>query len=118
LGEGAGKILLPKNINLASFTFIKQLSIGNPHYSLSPELLICRSKSYLMKSTLGCVLGEEILGLIQSLEFNSSGGRRIPIKSDRLKGYDYSQAGAYFVTICTKDRECLLGEIGDGKDIE
>jgi hypothetical protein len=31
--------------------------------------------------------------------------------SIRLKEYDYSQAGAYFVIVCTKDRECLFGEI-------
>ena len=36
-------------------------------------------------------------------------------RSIRLKGYDYSQAGAYFVTICTKDRGCLFGEIIDGE---
>jgi putative transposase len=36
-------------------------------------------------------------------------------RSIRLKGYDYSQAGAYFVTICTYDRECLFGDIVDGK---
>ena len=35
-------------------------------------------------------------------------------RSIRLKGYDYSQAGAYFVTICTKDRACLLGAVVDG----
>lgn len=35
--------------------------------------------------------------------------------SVRLKEYDYSQAGAYFVTICTQDRACLLGEIVDGE---
>ena len=29
----------------------------------------------------------------------------------RLQGYDYSQAGAYFVTICTQNREYLFGEI-------
>lgn len=29
----------------------------------------------------------------------------------RLKGYDYSREGAYFVTICTSGRECLLGII-------
>lgn len=29
-------------------------------------------------------------------------------RSIRLKDYDYSQPGAYFVTICTRDRECLL----------
>jgi putative transposase len=31
-------------------------------------------------------------------------------RSIRLAGYDYSQAGAYFVTICTQDRQCLLGD--------
>ena len=36
-------------------------------------------------------------------------------RSLRLKGYDYSQAGAYFVTICTQDRMCLFGDIVDGK---
>jgi putative transposase len=34
-------------------------------------------------------------------------------RSIRLKGYDYSQAGAYFVTVCTQDREVLLGDIVD-----
>jgi REP element-mobilizing transposase RayT len=38
-------------------------------------------------------------------------------KSTRLNGYDYSSAGAYFVTICVKNRECLLGEIQNGKMI-
>jgi len=32
-------------------------------------------------------------------------------RSIRLKGYDYSQAGAYFITICTHNRGCLFGEI-------
>ena len=32
-------------------------------------------------------------------------------KSLRLKEYNYSQPGVYFVTICTKDRKCLFGEI-------
>lgn len=36
-------------------------------------------------------------------------------RSIRLKGYDYSRSGAYFVTICTQNRECLFGEIVDGK---
>ena len=31
----------------------------------------------------------------------------------RLEGYDYSQAGAYFVTICTKDKDGILAEITD-----
>ncbi|HAR99985.1 MAG: hypothetical protein US57_C0011G0070 [Candidatus Moranbacteria bacterium GW2011_GWC2_37_73] len=37
------------------------------------------------------------------------------IKSARLEGYDYSQNGMYFVTICTKNREEFFGEIVDGK---
>ena len=32
-------------------------------------------------------------------------------RSIRLKGWDYSQPGAYFVTVCTQNRECLFGEI-------
>ncbi len=32
-----------------------------------------------------------------------------------MKGYDYSRAGAYYVTICTQNRECLFGEITDGQ---
>src|SRR5688572_18214248 len=29
-------------------------------------------------------------------------------RSIRLKGYDYHAAGAYFVTVCTQNRECVL----------
>ena len=36
-------------------------------------------------------------------------------KSIRLQGYDYSQAGAYYVTIVTYQRDCLFGEIVDGE---
>ena len=35
-------------------------------------------------------------------------------RSIRLKGYDYSQAGLYFITICTKNREHLFGQIENG----
>jgi REP element-mobilizing transposase RayT len=35
-------------------------------------------------------------------------------RSVRLREYDYSAAGAYFVTICVQGRECLFGEIADG----
>ncbi|HEY4743314.1 MAG TPA: transposase, partial [Desulfuromonadaceae bacterium] len=35
-------------------------------------------------------------------------------RSIRLKDYDYSQNGAYFVTLCTWQRECLFGDIMDG----
>ena len=36
-------------------------------------------------------------------------------RSIRLRGYDYSQAGAYFLTVCVQNRECLFGEIADGQ---
>ena len=36
-------------------------------------------------------------------------------RSIRLKGHDYSQPGAYFVTICTRDRECLFGHVVNGE---
>ena len=38
-------------------------------------------------------------------------------RSIRLKGYDYSQAGAYFITICCKDMKCLFGKIENGEMI-
>lgn len=36
-------------------------------------------------------------------------------RSIRLQGYDYSRSGAYFVRICAQNRECLFGDIVDGK---
>ena len=36
-------------------------------------------------------------------------------RSLRLKGNDYSRPGAYFVTLCVKDRECLFGDVLDGR---
>jgi REP element-mobilizing transposase RayT len=37
------------------------------------------------------------------------------IESARLKYWDYSADGGYFITIVTKDRECFFGEIVDGE---
>jgi len=36
-------------------------------------------------------------------------------RTTRLKGYDYSSDGAYFVTLCTHNRECIFGHIIDGE---
>ena len=41
-------------------------------------------------------------------------GRR---RSVRLQGYDYAQAGAYFITVCTQNRQCLFGVLKDGEVI-
>ena len=32
-------------------------------------------------------------------------------KKNRLADYDYSQPGAYFITVCTKDRKCILSTV-------
>jgi putative transposase len=37
------------------------------------------------------------------------------VESTRLPGWDYAGAGWYFVTICTRNRECLFGDIVDGE---
>ncbi len=36
-------------------------------------------------------------------------------RSIRLRDYDYSLDGAYFVTICTLERKCLFGEVAYGE---
>jgi putative transposase len=42
---------------------------------------------------------------------SQSHGRR---RSIRLSGYDYTQAGAYFLTICSRDRQCIFADIREG----
>jgi len=46
------------------------------------------------------------------MKYNSAIHNR---RSIRLKWYDYSTAGAYFVTICAQNRAWLFGEVVDGK---
>ena len=38
-------------------------------------------------------------------------------RSIRLKGYTYSEAGLYFVTICTRSHVCLFGKVRQGEMI-
>ena len=35
-------------------------------------------------------------------------------RSIRLRGYDYTQAGVYFITVCVKHRACLFGDVVGG----
>jgi REP element-mobilizing transposase RayT len=46
---------------------------------------------------------------------NTPSGHLHHRRSIRLKGYDYSQAGAYYVTIVTWHREMLFGEVVNGE---
>ena len=36
-------------------------------------------------------------------------------RSLRLKKYDYARSGAYFVTICSRNQECVFGDVSDGE---
>ena len=41
---------------------------------------------------------------------------KLPVRKNvRLGDYDYSSPGYYFVTICSKNHECLFGEIIEQK---
>ena len=51
-------------------------------------------------------------GRLANRQYNPDIHRR---RSIRLKGYDYTQSGAYFVTVVTQNRIPLFGEITDGK---
>ena len=39
------------------------------------------------------------------------------IESNRMRYWDYSSAGRYFITICVQNRECIFGEIENDKMI-
>jgi putative transposase len=39
------------------------------------------------------------------------------LRSIRLKGYDYSREGLYFITLCVQNRKCLFGQIENHKMI-
>ncbi|SEO22856.1 transposase [Flavobacterium sp. fv08] len=42
---------------------------------------------------------------------------KLKIDSNRLKNWDYSCEAVYFITMVTKDRECIFGSVEDGKMI-
>jgi putative transposase len=46
------------------------------------------------------------------VKYNSDKHHR---RSLRLKGYDYSSRGAYFITICAHQRQCLFGAVINGE---
>ena len=53
--------------------------------------------------------------MVQKPKFDSQKHHR---RSIRLQEYDYSQAGAYYVTIVTYHRDCLFGEIINDLSLE
>lgn len=57
---------------------------------------------------LGCVIGWVTMGIKYDPRIHHR-------RSIRLPGYDYSQEGAYFLTLCAQGRECLFGDIQDDR---
>jgi putative transposase len=51
---------------------------------------------------------------IAPTDYETNHSKKHRRRSIRLKDYDYSQSGLYFITICSQDRRCLFGEIADG----
>jgi REP element-mobilizing transposase RayT len=84
---------------------------------MAPMMPIFMSQSFgelvsgLYHLGLGGVVGWKVEGCrlkSADMKFDPQKHRR---RSIRLKDYDYSQAGAYYVTINVQNRECLFGEI-------
>ena len=70
----------------------------------------CRSRRG--DSRIALPLAGTIIGGGQPMYYGSDmRGRR----SIRLRGYDYSHTGAYFVTVVTRHRLCLFGDVADGE---
>ena len=53
-----------------------------------------------------------LLNIIFPMAYNRKKHHR---RSIRLPGYDYTQPGAYYITICTYERQCWFGDIDNGK---
>ncbi|MDD5043405.1 MAG: hypothetical protein PHD51_01915 [Patescibacteria group bacterium] len=47
----------------------------------------------------------------------AGGDKKFNRQSIRLKNYDYSESGYYFVTICVQGSKCLFGEVVNGEVI-
>jgi len=78
-------------------------------------LIDCQGRIFVLYKK----IDEERLTLDEGTGFilGMNGGWRMKRgrRSMRLQGYDYSRAGAYFVTLCSQNRECLFGEIAGGE---
>ena len=53
-------------------------------------------------------LANRVIIVVEVIDMNNDLPKR---KHPRLDTFDYSSAGAYFVTICTQDRRCVLSDI-------
>ena len=54
----------------------------------------------------------EILFYFHTMPYDPNKHHR---RSVLIKGYDYTQPGVYYITICTEARQCIFGEVIDGQ---
>lgn len=53
----------------------------------------------------------QLLRSFRDPSYNTGVAEFTPRKRTRLKGYDYSQAGAYFFTICAHQQRCIFARV-------
>lgn len=80
-----------------------------------PLVLSCRPTGRTRRATTeGCPYNRHHVTIGEAMEKFQNSNRR---RSLRLKKYDYSQPGLYFITICVKDYLCLFGRVENGEMI-
>jgi putative transposase len=52
--------------------------------------------------------------LVNNMDINPTLQSSKKRRSIRLQGYDYTKSGAYFVSICSKNMDCIFGDISSG----
>jgi REP element-mobilizing transposase RayT len=93
----------------------EQTAIAQVLQAVDKEICLLKAKAEKLreqKKGLMQVLLTEKIRLFFDMPYNPNIHNR---KSIRLMGYDYSQAGWYFITICVQNRLCLFGEIVNGE---
>ena len=79
---------------------------GDQHFGVGKRhcrILQCRIADRIMR---------EILFYFHTMAYDPNKHHR---RSVRIKGYDYTQPGVYYITICTEARQCIFGEVIDGQ---
>jgi REP element-mobilizing transposase RayT len=82
--------------------------MGTRSERIAPPSRVLRASS--AKFTKICSI-YPLCGVVQRETPTNKEKRMMSRKPNRLKNYDYSQNGVYFVTICTQNREELFGKI-------
>jgi putative transposase len=86
-----------------------------PHVPVSYDISVCSVHQGVLSTSMhGCA---RVLHMSLRREVGMVPPEGHHRRSVRLKGYDYAQPGAYFVTICTHGRVCIFGDVVNGEMI-